>query len=62
MRPVEPAAHEPAYPRENRDTIPTLSSALLPERNARLAVPFGSIARGHARTDPDVDVPVSPAC
>ena len=45
MRPVQPAAHERAYPRENRDTITTLSSALGTERNARLAVPFGSTAR-----------------
>ena len=43
------------------DTISTLSSALPTERNARLAVPFGSITRGHARTDPDVDVPTFPA-
>jgi hypothetical protein len=28
MRPVEPATHDRAHPRENRDTIPTLSSAL----------------------------------
>ena len=43
MRPVQPAAHERAYPRENRHTIPTLSSSLPTERNVRLAAPFGPI-------------------
>jgi hypothetical protein len=50
MRPVEPAAHGRAYPRENRDTIPTLSSALPTERNVRLAALFGSTARRSARS------------
>jgi hypothetical protein len=34
MRPVAPAAHDRAYLRENRYTIPTLSAALPTARNA----------------------------
>ena len=59
LRQVELAANEQAYLRENWEIISTLTEALRTERNVRLAVIFGSIARGHAGADSDVDVLVS---
>jgi uncharacterized protein len=59
VRQVELAADERTYLRENWETISTLTEALRTERNVRLAVLFGSMARGHAGPDSDVDVLVS---
>jgi predicted nucleotidyltransferase len=59
LRQFEPAADERAYLRENWDTISALAEALRTERNVRLAVLFGSLARGHAGEDSDVDILVS---
>ncbi len=56
VRQVELAADERAYLRENWETISTLTEALRTERNVRLAVLFGSMARGGAGADSDVDV------
>jgi predicted nucleotidyltransferase len=58
-RQVELAVDERAYLRENWEIISTLTEALRTERNVRLAVLFGSIARGRAGQDSDVDVLVS---
>jgi predicted nucleotidyltransferase len=58
-RQVELAANERAYLRENWEIISAITQALRTERNVRLAVLFGSIARGHAEADSDVDVLVS---
>jgi predicted nucleotidyltransferase len=58
-RQVELAVNEQAYLRENWETISTVAETLRTERNVRLAALFGSIARGHARHDSDVDVLVS---
>lgn len=58
-RQVELAANERAYLRENWEIISAITEALRTERNVRLAVLFGSIARGHAEADSDVDVLVS---
>lgn len=59
VRQVELAADERTYLRENWETISTLTEALRTERNVRLAVLFGSMARGGAGVDSDVDVLVS---
>lgn len=58
-RQVELAANERIYLRENWEIISAITEALRTERNVRLAVLFGSIARGHAEADSDVDVLVS---
>jgi predicted nucleotidyltransferase len=58
-RQVELAFDEETYLRENWETISTITEALRTERNVRLAVLFGSFARGHAGQDSDVDVLVS---
>jgi predicted nucleotidyltransferase len=58
-RQVELAATERAYLRENWEIISAITEGLRTERNVRLAVLFGSIARGHAEADSDVDVLVS---
>jgi predicted nucleotidyltransferase len=59
VRQVELASDECTYLRENWQTISTLTEALRTERNVRLAVLFGSMARGHAGPDSDIDVLVS---
>jgi predicted nucleotidyltransferase len=59
VRQVELASDERTYLRENWQTISTLTEALRTERNVRLAVLFGSMARGHAGPDSDIDVLVS---
>jgi predicted nucleotidyltransferase len=59
VRQVELAVDERAYLRENWETISTVTKALRTERNVRLAVLFGSVARGNAGQDSDVDVLVS---
>jgi predicted nucleotidyltransferase len=59
LRQFELAADERAYLRENWKTISTITEALRTERNVRLAVLFGSLARGHVGEDSDVDVLVS---
>jgi len=59
VRQVELASDERAYLRDNWQTISTLTEALRTERNVRLAVLFGSMARGHAGPDSDIDVLVS---
>jgi predicted nucleotidyltransferase len=53
------AANERTYLRENWEIISVVTTSLRTERNVRLAVLFGSIARGHAEADSDVDVLVS---
>lgn len=58
-RQVELAVNERTYLRENWEIISAVTEALRTERNVRLAVLFGSIARGHAEADSDVDVLVS---
>ena len=50
------AVNEQAYLRENWETISAVTEVLRTERNVRLAVLFGSVARGHAGEDSDVDV------
>jgi predicted nucleotidyltransferase len=59
LRQVELAVNERSYLRENWGTISTATEVLRTERNVRLAVLFGSVARGHAAEDSDVDVLVS---
>src|ERR1035438_125436 len=59
LRQVELATNERAYLRENWEIISAVTEALRTERNVRLAVLFGSIARGHAEADSDMDVLVS---
>jgi predicted nucleotidyltransferase len=59
LRQFELTADERAYLRENWDTISAVTEALRTERNVRLAVLFGSVARRQAREDSDVDVLVS---
>jgi predicted nucleotidyltransferase len=59
VRQFELAADERAYLRENWDTISAMAEMVRTERNVRLAVLFGSLARGDAREDSDVDVLVS---
>jgi uncharacterized protein len=51
--------NERAYLRENWETISAVTEALRTERNVRLAVLFGSVARGHVGEGSDVDVLVS---
>ncbi len=58
-RQVELADGEGAYLRENWEIISAVAEALRTERNVRLAVLFGSAARGHAGEASDVDVLVS---
>jgi len=58
-RQVELASNERAYLRENWKIISALTEALRTERNVRLAVLFGSVARGYAGQDSDVDVLVA---
>ncbi len=59
LRQFELTAEERAYLREYWKTISTVTEALRTERNVRLAVLFGSLARGQAGADSDVDVLVS---
>jgi predicted nucleotidyltransferase len=59
VRQVELATNEQAYLRDNWQIISTLTEALRTERNVRLAVLFGSVARGNMGQDSDVDVLVS---
>ncbi len=59
LRQFELAADERAYLREHWKTISRVTEALRTERNVRLAVLFGSMARGHTGEDSDVDVLVS---
>jgi predicted nucleotidyltransferase len=59
LRQFELTADERAYLRENWKTISTVTETLRTERNVRLAVLFGSMARGHAEEDSDVDVLVA---
>ncbi len=59
LRQFELTADERAYLRENWKTISTVTEALRTERNVRLAVLFGSAARGHVGEASDVDVLVS---
>ncbi len=58
-RQLELAAGERVYLRKNWGTIATIARALRTERNVRLAVIFGSLARGGAGAGSDVDVMVS---
>ncbi len=55
-RQVELAAGEQAYLRENWPQISAVAEALRTERNVRLAVMFGSLAKGTANEDSDVDL------
>jgi predicted nucleotidyltransferase len=59
LRRFELTADERTYLREHWRTISTVTEALRTERNVRLAVLFGSLARGHTGEDSDVDVLVS---
>ncbi len=59
LRQFELAADERAYLRENWKIISAVTEALRTERNVRLAVLFGSVGRGHAGEDSDVDVLVA---
>lgn len=59
LRQFELTADERAYLREHWKTISAVTEALRTERNVRLAVLFGSLARGHGREDADVDVLVA---
>ena len=59
VRQVELAGDERTYLRENWEIISSLTKALRTERNVRLAVLFGSMSRGHAGPDSDIDVLVS---
>jgi predicted nucleotidyltransferase len=58
-RRVELDQNERAYLRDNWDTFTTVAEVLRTERNVRLAVIFGSIARGEADQHSDVDLLVS---
>jgi len=58
-RQVELTFDERAYLRENWKIISALTEALRTERNVRLAVLFGSFARGYAEEGSDVDVLVA---
>ncbi len=58
-RRVELDAPERAYLAENWLLIAGIMKALRTERNVRLAVIFGSVARGDASADSDIDVLVS---
>jgi predicted nucleotidyltransferase len=59
VRQIELATDEPTYLRENWNTISAVTETLRTERNVRLAVLFGSVARGGAGENSDVDVLVS---
>ncbi len=59
LRQFELTTDERAYLREHWKTISAVTEALRTERNVRLAVLFGSLARGHAGEGSDVDVLVS---
>jgi predicted nucleotidyltransferase len=59
LRQVELGMRERMYLRQNWEVISAVTEALRTERNVRLAVLFGSIARGQAGEDSDVDVLVS---
>lgn len=59
LRRVDFAGGERVYLKENWGTISTVTEVLRTERNVRLAVLFGSVARGHGAEDSDVDVLVS---
>ncbi|MGH2903491.1 MAG: nucleotidyltransferase family protein [Solirubrobacteraceae bacterium] len=59
VRQLELEVDELTYLRENWNTISGVTEALRTERNVRLAVLFGSVARGHAGEDSDIDVLVS---
>jgi predicted nucleotidyltransferase len=59
LRQFELTADERTYLREHWKTLSAVTEALRTERNVRLAVLFGSLARGEAREDSDVDVLVS---
>jgi uncharacterized protein len=59
LRQFELTADEQTYLRANWKTISTITEALRTERNVRLAVLFGSMARGQEREDSDVDVLVA---
>src|SRR5580700_10492016 len=59
LRQFELTADEQAYLSKNWKTISTVTEALRTERNVRMAVLFGSTARGHVGEDSDVDVLVS---
>ena len=59
LRQFELMADERAYLREHWETISAVTEALRTERNVRMAVLFGSAARGHAGEDSDVDVLVA---
>lgn len=58
-RRVEVDANERDYLRKNWALIAAVAETLRTERNVRLAVIFGSVARGEAREDSDVDVIVA---
>jgi predicted nucleotidyltransferase len=55
-RQIELAAGEGEYLREHWALITAVTDALRTERNVRLAVLFGSLARGNAGEDSDVDL------
>ncbi len=59
LRQFDLTADERAYLREHWKTISAVTEALRTERNVRLAVLFGSVARGREGEDSDVDVLVS---
>jgi predicted nucleotidyltransferase len=59
LRQLELTADERSYLRENWKTISTVTEALRTERNVRLAVIFGSAARGRMGEGSDVDVLVA---
>jgi predicted nucleotidyltransferase len=56
---VELADGEQAYLRENWSLVSAVTESLRTERNVRLAIIFGSVARGNAGDGSDVDVLVS---
>jgi len=58
-RQVELAANERTYLRENWEIISTLAEALRTERNVRLAVLYGSLARGDEDAGSDLDLMIS---
>jgi predicted nucleotidyltransferase len=58
-RQLEIATDEREYLREHWNTISAVAEALRTERNVRLAVLFGSAARGHTGEGSDVDVLVA---
>jgi len=55
-RQIELAAGEDEYLREHWGLIAAVTDALRTERNVRLAVLFGSLARGDADENSDVDL------